>query len=96
MCIRDRVATNWAALYSQRVNPTAEVVIAGPDCDGLRKDFDRYFVPNKVVAGSAGASNLPLLEGRMPPDGKTLIYICFNKTCQLPVKTVEEALALLT
>lgn len=90
-----QVATNWAALYSQRVNPTAEVVISGPDSDLLRKDFDRYFVPNKVVAGATSVSDLPLLEGRTPPDGGTLIYVCFNKTCQLPVKTVEEALHLL-
>ena len=91
-----QVATNWAALYSQRVNPTAEVVLAGTDCDALRKDFDRYFVPNKVVAGAIGASDLPLLEGRTPPHNQTLIYICFNKTCQLPVKTVEEALGFLS
>ena len=90
-----QVATNWAALYSQRVNPTAEVAISGPDCEWLRKDFDRYFVPNKVVAGTAGASDLPLLKDRTPVDGQTLIYICFNKTCQLPVKTVVEALNLL-
>ncbi|MPR36673.1 thioredoxin domain-containing protein [Salmonirosea aquatica] len=91
-----QVATNWAALYSQRVNPTAEVVITGPEGEAIRKDFDRYFVPNKIVAGSAETSNLPLLEGRTPLDMQTFIYICFNKTCQLPVKTVEEALALLS
>lgn len=91
-----QVATNWAALYTHRVNPTAEVVISGPDSDLLRKDFDRYFVPNKVVAGAVETSNLPLLEGRTPLAGQTLIYVCFNKTCQLPVKTVEEALNLLS
>ncbi len=90
-----QVATNWAALYSQRVNPTAEVVISGSDSDILRKDFDRYFVPNKVVAGAVGESSLPLLEGRTPPNGQTLLYMCFNKTCQLPVNSVEEALKLL-
>ena len=91
-----QVATNWAALYSQRVNPTAEIVIAGPDCESLRRDFDRYFVPNKVVAGAVGTSDLPSLEGRAPSDAQTLIYVCFDKTCQLPVKTVEEALSLLS
>ena len=90
-----QVATNWAALYSQRVTPTAEVVITGSQIQSIRKEFDQYFVPNKVVAGSAGKSDLPLLEGRTPVDGKTLIYICFNKTCLLPVETVEEALGLL-
>ena len=90
-----QVATNWAALYAQRVAPTAEIVIVGPDYEDVRMDLERFFVPNKVVAGGVLPSNLPLLEGRMDTDGQTIIYVCFNKTCQLPVHSVEEALALL-
>jgi len=84
--------TNWAALYCQRVSPTAEVVIVGENADELRKDFDRFFVPNKVVAGTTTSSLLPLLENRTPLNGKTAIYICYDKTCQLPVTSVQEAL----
>jgi len=90
-----QVATNWAALYAQRVSPTAEIVIVGPDYEGLRKDFDRFFVPNKIVSGTESSSNLPLFEGRTAIEGKTAIYVCFDKTCQLPVYSVEEALGLL-
>ncbi len=90
-----QVATNWAALYALRTSPTAEVVIVGPENDTLRKDFDRFFIPNKVMAGTALTSDLPLLENRTAINGKTAIYVCFNKTCQLPVQDVEAALALL-
>lgn len=91
-----QVATNWAALYTQRVDPTAEIVISGPDSEAFRRELDRYFIPNKVMAGSAGESNLPLLRDRTPLGKKTLIYVCYDKTCQLPVQNVEDALSLLS
>ncbi|WP_439556410.1 thioredoxin domain-containing protein [Dyadobacter sp.] len=84
--------TNWAALYCQRAVPTAEVAIVGTQADQLRKDFDRFFVPNKVVMGTATTSELPLLQNRTEINNQTAIYICYDKTCQLPVTKVEEAL----
>jgi uncharacterized protein YyaL (SSP411 family) len=84
--------TNWAALYCMRAVPTAEVAIVGADADVIRKDFDRFFVPNKIVTGTKTASQLPLLENRTEINGKTAIYICYDKTCQLPVTEVEAAL----
>ena len=90
-----QVATNWAAFYAQRATPTAEVVIVGPENEIVRKDFDRFFVPNKVMAGTETQSDLPLVEGRTAIDGKTAIYVCYDKTCQLPVFEVAKALELL-
>lgn len=84
--------TNWAALYCQKASPTAEIAIVGEQADELRKDFDRFFIPNKVVVGTKTLSQLPLLENRTKVEGKTAIYVCFDKTCQLPVTSVEEAL----
>ena len=84
--------TNWAALYCQRVTPTAEIVIVGENADEIRKDFDRFFVPNKIIAGTTSQSTLPLLENRTPLNGQTAIYVCYDKTCQLPVTSVKEAL----
>ncbi|GHB81313.1 thioredoxin [Persicitalea jodogahamensis] len=91
-----QVGTNWAALYCQRVAPTAEIVIIGPEVDDFRKDFDRFFIPNRVMAGTKSTSNLPLLEGRTAIEGRTTIYVCYDKTCQLPVFSVEEAMNLLS
>lgn len=84
--------TNWAALYCQRVTPTAEIVIVGENADEIRKDFDRFFIPNKIIAGTTTQSSLPLLENRTPLNGQTAIYVCYDKTCQLPVTSVKEAL----
>jgi uncharacterized protein YyaL (SSP411 family) len=84
--------TNWAALYCIRASPTAEIIIVGADADNTRKDFDRFFVPNKLVMGTTSQSSMPLLENRTDIQGKTAIYVCYNKTCQLPVTNVELAL----
>jgi uncharacterized protein YyaL (SSP411 family) len=35
--------------------------------------------------------NLPLLENKLPAD-KTLIYVCTNKVCKLPVEETGRAL----
>lgn len=84
--------TNWAALYCQRAVPTAEIAVVGGDADEMRKDFDRFFVPNKIVMGTTSSSTLPLLQNRTDINAKTAIYVCYDKTCQLPVTKVEEAL----
>ncbi len=86
--------SNWAGLATQFFAATPEVVIVGPDALQLRAELDRYFLPNKVVAGALKSGNLPLLEGREATGEETLIYVCFDKTCQLPVRTVNEALKL--
>ncbi|WP_234734180.1 thioredoxin domain-containing protein [Tellurirhabdus bombi] len=85
--------TNWAALYALRVQPTAEIAVVGPDAQALRQELDQRFYPNKVLAGTETESTLPLLEQRTTIDGKTAIYVCYNRTCQLPVTDVEAALA---
>ncbi|CAG4995210.1 hypothetical protein DYBT9275_01577 [Dyadobacter sp. CECT 9275] len=84
--------TNWAALYCLRAVPTSEIVIVGEDADHYRKDLDRFFIPNKIMLGTATISQLPLLTGRTDLNGKTAIYVCYDKMCQLPVTTVPDAI----
>jgi uncharacterized protein YyaL (SSP411 family) len=85
---------NWAGLYLWQLGHSNEVVIAGPQSPDLRKEFNDTFLPLVIFAGSENEENLPLLENRMP-DGETLIYVCKNKTCKLPVAEVKEALKLI-
>lgn len=83
--------TNWACLATQMVSKTPEIAIVGKDFLDFRKQFDQQFFPNKVLSGTATKSELPLLENRSAKEGETLVFVCYDKTCQLPVKTVEEA-----
>ena len=84
--------TNWATLATRYAQPTAEVVIVGPECHAQRRELEARFYPNKIVAGAEQSGTLPLLEGRAATGSETLIYVCFNKTCQLPVRTADEAM----
>ncbi|MCW5912665.1 MAG: thioredoxin domain-containing protein [Cyclobacteriaceae bacterium] len=82
---------HWAVLLSELIHEPAEVIIAGSDALTLREELHRHYLPFTLTAGSTVESILPLLENRLPETG-TLIYVCRNKTCRLPVTTVPEAL----
>lgn len=82
--------TNWAAQFALRARPTAEIAIVGPDAEQFRAEIDAEFYPNKVLCGTTEQSSLPLLQHRGAIDGKTAIYVCYNRACQLPVTSVAE------
>ena len=44
-----------------------------------------------ILLGANAASKLALLEDKLV-QGQTMIYVCRDKTCELPVGEVEEAL----
>ena len=82
------------------IGPVVEVALLGASHESLRplvgEVFGR-FIPNRVVAGAAGAdpatlAGLPLLEGRAPIDGRATAFVCRNYACELPV-TDSAALA---
>ncbi len=86
--------SNWACLFAYRVQPTAEIVIIGPQADEFRHAFEQTYYPNKLLITSSvdeEDSALPLLEGRYALNGQTTVYVCFDKTCRLPVHTPAEA-----
>jgi uncharacterized protein YyaL (SSP411 family) len=86
--------TNWASLYAALLRPTAEIAIVGPEAEEMRCELSQHFLPNMVLAGSSTPTDeLPLLEQRTALDGRTTLYVCFNRACQQPVHTVAEALA---
>lgn len=87
--------SNWGCLMTYFVKPVAEVAIAGKDYLKFRKEMDKSYHPGLLFAGTAAASDLPLLQQRHATDGKTMIYVCYNRTCKLPVGSVEEALKLI-
>lgn len=82
--------SNWCMLLLNYTTPFYEVAIAGPDANQLALALSAYYIPGKLLLASTGSSELPLLENKLVK-GETLIYVCVNKTCRLPVKKVEEA-----
>lgn len=88
-----RYLANWACLYTYYLQPTFEIAISGKDLKENSQIIHSQYIPNKVIVGTESKSNLPLLEMREAKSDKTMIYVCKNKTCLLPVSTVDEALA---
>ncbi len=86
--------SNWGLLLLQQALPFYEVAIVGADAEKKRKELSHYFIPNKIMAGSKTANTLPLLQDRYV-EGRTLIYVCENKVCKLPLEKVGEALKLM-
>jgi uncharacterized protein YyaL (SSP411 family) len=82
--------SNWGCLITSFMSPTAEIVISGKNSIQIRKEIDRRYFPNKIICGSVSASTLPLLADRKPIDDKTVIYLCFDKICQLPTEYTTE------
>jgi uncharacterized protein YyaL (SSP411 family) len=86
--------TNWARISQKITNQIFEVVIIGETARTKIKELNSYFLPDIVVSGSISHSTLPLLNDRYV-EGKTLIYICSNNTCKMPVEEISEALKML-
>lgn len=84
--------SNWAIQLLDTVFSLNEVVLTGPDWLALRKELDKYYVPNKITLGGTKGT-LPLLAGRVGSD--TQAYVCRNKACSLPVATAAELLKLI-
>lgn len=84
--------SNWAMLLLYFSTPFHELAIVGKSVDEKRKILHKHYHPNKIFAGSASESSLPLLLNRYKKD-ETLIYVCKNKSCLAPVKEIEEALS---
>ncbi len=86
--------SNWLDLMLNYTNPYYELVVVGPSAPEVLNELNSYYIPNKLIAGSTTASSQEIFEGRFL-EGETLIYVCVNNACKLPVRTVAEALPLM-
>ncbi len=84
---------NWGSLFSEILVPTAEIAIVGKLASEKAEEFLKGYFPNSIIASSEKLTeSVPILQGKTPdPEGNTLIYVCFNRACQKPVSTLEEA-----
>ncbi len=86
--------SNWAQLLLHLTYPFYEIAISGKNAENIYREFQQKYLPNTVWVSSKNESKLVLLQNRYV-EGKTLIYVCRDKVCQLPVEKVEEALDLI-
>ena len=86
--------SNWSQLMLNLTGNHFEVAIVGENAISLLKELQNNYLPNVIFCAGTSENGLTLLQNRYVP-GKTLIYICQDKSCQLPVETVVEALAII-
>ncbi len=84
---------NWAGLLGLFVHPQKEVVVTGDNATETALKIQLHYLPDCIFAGGNNTT-LPLLENRIA-HGKTLVYVCKNQSCELPVENTEEALKLI-
>ncbi|MEZ4962947.1 MAG: thioredoxin domain-containing protein [Saprospiraceae bacterium] len=86
--------SNWCQLYLDLVRPPFEVAIVGNDFGAKRDALLRNYLPNAILLGGQGEGTLELLKDKLQA-GQTMIYVCRNKVCKLPVTEPEKALQLM-
>jgi hypothetical protein len=82
---------NWLDLLSNYQSNYFEIVIVGSNAEALSREINNQYIPNKLVAGSLQEEDGPLLKLRYI-ENETLIYVCVNNSCKLPVSNSEDAL----
>ncbi|MEO6540881.1 MAG: thioredoxin domain-containing protein, partial [Ferruginibacter sp.] len=83
--------SNWGILQSWFTSPLYEVAIMGKHGKASRQQFDQHYLPNVIFLGAQTGSRLALLEDKPAPE-HTNIYVCRDKSCELPVTNVDKAL----
>jgi hypothetical protein len=84
----------WARLELSFIAGYTQITIIGDKHQDIKREFDQLALTHVLIMGANMESTLPLLKDKFI-SGETLIYVCKNKSCSLPVKTVEEALRLI-
>jgi uncharacterized protein YyaL (SSP411 family) len=82
--------SNWGILMNEFVYPYYEVAIVGDDCRTKRVEFLKKYYPNILLLGGKDEGTLELLEQKLV-QGKTMIYVCEDKNCKLPVDNLKAA-----
>ncbi|NEU08341.1 thioredoxin domain-containing protein [Flavihumibacter sp. R14] len=85
--------SNWGILLLNEVFGIYEIAITGDKAEARREELEKYYIPNKILLGGNEGS-LPLLQDKW--GDKTRIFVCQNRTCQMPVEHVDDALKQIT
>ncbi|MCE3260855.1 MAG: thioredoxin protein [Bacteroidetes bacterium] len=83
--------SNWGCLALHLNYPFREIAIVGNNVNEKLLEAHKHGFTNAILVPGRNKSDLPVLKNRFI-ENETWIYVCENKTCKLPVKTIEEAM----
>ncbi len=84
--------SNWLQVMFDLTYPPYEIVTMGVDAIDKTHEMMTSYTGNAIFLGDTKESALPLLLNKYM-DGETMIYVCQNKVCKLPVSEVDQALS---
>ena len=82
--------SNWARVSAVAAWRPFEVAILGDEALARNHEMQKHYNPLALFSGGQ-RENLPLLENKLV-EGKTIIYVCRDRVCKLPVEDVQQAL----
>lgn len=82
---------NWMHLVLYENLNFYEIAVVGEAYQELGKTILSNYIPNSIVVGSKEEGEIELLKSRYN-EGQTLIYVCIEGTCKLPVTSAEQAI----
>ncbi len=83
--------SNWNKVVMNHLGQNAEVVILGNHFVDFGSIINHTFIPDMTLMGAKESSSLPLFEYKFTDEGKTTVYVCYNKSCKQPVTDPEMA-----
>lgn len=82
--------SNWALMMGMMQQGPYEIAVMGKNALAKNKKIQLHYLPTSLFMGGK-QENLPLLNDKLI-EGKTMIYVCENKVCKLPVTETDAAL----
>ena len=83
--------SNWSMLWSDISRSPYEVAILGDNFKSKLQELQVEFLPQVLYLGGNEEGDMALLKDKLQ-EGRTMIYVCQNKACKLPVEETEKAL----
>ena len=85
----------WANILIELTIGTNEIAIISANSQYILSQVLKEYIPNKIIMATTGKSNsFPLLSGK-ENDKEITLYLCRNYTCEIPVSSVTELMALI-
>jgi uncharacterized protein YyaL (SSP411 family) len=81
----------WSSLILNTTYPYYEVAVVGENAAQLAFELNSEFSTNVLVVGTVKENEIALFKERFEA-GNTLIYVCQDHACKLPVENTESAL----
>jgi uncharacterized protein YyaL (SSP411 family) len=82
---------NWGTFILKITEPFYEVAVLGEKSEEVLTEMQSGYQPNILWIFSKSESKIPILSNRIIP-GKTLVYVCKEGVCRLPVETAKQAI----